>query len=382
VRILFLASDPGLGPEVPFGDSIRVALLIDAFRELGHEVEIRWSGPAPKPGPVALPPSRPLPEGARQLLRDVRELRRSRRFRRRLNDVGRPDLVFEFAAYLAPVGLSLAKRLGVPYVVEVEGPLADLRYERGTRGLRPVGDALERRRLAGAAALVTISAAMSRQLVRAGAAADRTFTVPNVVDAERFRSDPDARAAIRRRLGIDDRIVVGFHGVFSPWYGLDVLVDALAAAAAPRLALLLVGDGVERKRVERLVREHGVEESVTITGFVPHSEVPAYVDAFDVAVVPDHVWWTSPLKLFEYGAMGKPVVAARVPSVEAVAGDDEVLFVEPRSVAEIAAAVKTLADDAARRAELGRRWSERVAAEYGRPQLVQRLAEALQRAQT
>jgi glycosyltransferase involved in cell wall biosynthesis len=121
---------------------------------------------------------------------------------------------------------------------------------------------------------------------------------------------------------------------------------------------------------------------VTITGFVPHSEVPAYVDAFDVAVVPDHVWWTSPLKLFEYGAMGKPVVAARVPSVEAVAGDDEVLFVEPRSVAEIAAAVKTLADDAARRAELGRRWSERVAAEYGRPQLVQRLAEALQRAQT
>jgi glycosyltransferase involved in cell wall biosynthesis len=377
VNVLFLVSDPSLGPDVPFGDSIRVRLLIDAVRELGHDVDVRWAGPAAAPTRVAPPPERAVPEWARQLVRDLRDLARSRAFRRRLDDVGRPDVVIEFASYLAAVGEPLARRLGVPYLVEVEGPLAQLRYEGGASGLRLLGDRLERRRLRAADALLTVSQPLAQHLVSQGARADRTHVLPNVVDRARFGTDERRRVETRRRLELDDRVVVGFHGVFSPWYGLDVLVESLAFVRDDRVSLLLVGDGVERDRVERIVAERSLADRVTITGFVSHDVVPEFVDAFDVAVVPDHVWWTSPLKLLEYGAMGKPVVAARVPSVEALAAPSEVALVERRDPEALAAAVDALVADDGRRALLAHRWEERVVHEHSYPQLVGRLGDVL-----
>jgi glycosyltransferase involved in cell wall biosynthesis len=362
---------------VPFGDSIRVRLLIDALHTLGHDVDVRWAGPAPPPGPVAPRRERTVPEWARQLVRDGRDLARARRFGARLTGVGRPDVVFEFAAYLAPVGEPLARRLGVPYAVEVEGPLAQLRYAGGSRGLRFLGDRYERRRLHAADALVTVSDPLARHLVAEGARPERTHVLPNVVDRERFAPDEHRRRETRARLGVADRFVVGFHGVFSPWYGLDVLVRSLGAVEAPSVSLLLVGDGVERERVERIVAAEGLEGRVAITGFVPHDVVPGLVDAFDLAVVPDHVWWTSPLKLLEYGALNKPVVAARVPSVEALAGPREVELVEPRDPVALADAVDGLVRDAARRGEFAARWSARVAEEHSYPRLVARLDEVL-----
>jgi glycosyltransferase involved in cell wall biosynthesis len=377
MNVLFLVTDPSLGPDVPFGDSIRVRLLIDAVRELGHDVDVRWSGPAAAPTRVAPPPERAVPEWARQLVRDVRELGRSRAFRRRLEDVGEPDVVFEFASYLAPVGEPVARRLGVPYVVEVEGPLAQLRYEGGASGLRVLGDRFEQRRLRAADALLTVSDPLAQHLVGEGARPDRTHVLPNVVDRGRFAPDDRRRAAARERLGLADRVVVGFHGVFSPWYGLDVLVESLAFVGDDRVSLLLVGDGVERERVEQIVAERSLGGRVTITGFVPHDVVPEFVDAFDVAVVPDHVWWTSPLKLLEYGAMAKPVVAARVPSVEALASPSEVALVERRDPAALAAAVDALVADDGRRDALAARWRDRVAHDHSYPQLVRRLGDVL-----
>jgi glycosyltransferase involved in cell wall biosynthesis len=380
VKVLFLASDPALGPDVPFGDSIRVRLLIEALRELGHDVEVRWAGPAAPPGRVGQPRQSRVPIWARQLVRDARDLAQARSFRRSLGNVGRPDLVFEFAAYLADVGVPVSRRLSVPYVVEIEGPLAELRYERGARGLRWHGDVIERRRLAAADRVVTVSETYARRVIEDGGPAQGTIAVPNVADAARFQPNPARRDEMRARLGISDRLIVGFHGVFSPWYGLDALVEAFALVEAQDAFLLLVGDGVDREAVERLVAERGLADRVLITGFVSHDEVPGYLDALDIAVIPDHVWWTSPLKLFEYGAMRKPVIAARAISVESMAAGGEFVLVEPRSPIEIAREIDRLAGDAAHRDELAARWSARVAESHGHRQFVQQIGAVLEAA--
>lgn len=377
MRVLFLASDPALGPDVPFGDSIRVRLLIGALRELGHDVDVRWAGPAATPGRVGQPRASRVPLWVRQLVRDARDLARARAFRRSLSDVGSPELVFEFAAYLAAVGVPIARRLGVPYVVEIEGPLAELRYERGARGLRAYGDAIERRRLSAANRVVTVSEAYARRVMKEGGPAGGTIAVPNVADAARFQPDPVRRDEMRRRLGVDDRLVIGFHGVFSPWYGLDALVEAFALVESEDAFLLLVGDGVDREPVERLIAERKLGERSLITGFVSHDEVPGYLDAFDIGVIPDHVWWTSPLKLFEYGAMDKPVIAARAASIEAMAAAGEFVLVEPRSSVEIANAIDLLAADRSRRDALAARWSERVAENHGQAQFVQQIGDVV-----
>lgn len=388
MRVLFLVTDPSLGPDVPFGDAIRVRLLIEALEREGVEVDVRWAGGAGVPGRFGPPPERRAPDWLRGLARDGRSLVRAAAFARTVlaRRGPAPDLVFEFAAYLAPVGRLVARRLGVPYAVEVEGPLADLRYEAGGALLRPLGDVLERDRLRHAALVVTVSHPLAAHLVEQGAAAGRVDVLPNVADVGRFRPDPAARARTRAELGLGDEMVVGFHGVFSPWYRIDLLVEAvveagrLAAPGAPALSLLLVGDGVERQRVERRVAELGVGDRVRITGFVPHDEVPRLVDVFDVAVIPDHVWWTSPLKLFEYGAMGKAVVAPRVESIARVAGDDEVLLVEHASAAALASGIRLLADDPARRAALGEGWAARVRRDYAAETLARTFRASLERA--
>jgi glycosyltransferase involved in cell wall biosynthesis len=374
MRVLFLASDPALGPDVPFGDSIRVRLLLEALERLGHELDVRWAGPATTPLRVSPPPERRTPEGLLHVARDVRSLLRATAFAREALRGPMPDVVFEFASYLAPIGLLAARRFRVPYVVEVEGPLADLRYERGGRSLRPLGDAFERRRLRGAAAVVAVSEPLAEFLVGVGATRQRTVVIPNAVDPRRFRPDPTRRAEVRARLGFADRVVVGFHGVFAPWYRLDTLVEAIAGEE--RIALLLVGDGVERERVEAAIARTGAADQVTITGFVPHDEVAGYVDAFDLAVVAGHTWWTSPLKLFEYGAMRKPVVASRARSITAVARDHEVELVDAD---ELKPALVRLAGDPAARERLSSAWADRVDHEYTTDVLTGRLGELLDR---
>ena len=131
----------------------------------------------------------------------------------------------------------------------------------------------------------------------------------------------------------------------------------------PGASLLLVGDGPERVRIEKLARELGVP--ATFTGTVPHHELPAYLAAMDAAVVlaprgaPFHY---SPLKLAEYLAAGLPVVAPAVGQLpERLTEGLDALLVPPGDEAALGAALRHLRDDPEERARLGK--AARAAAE-------------------
>ena len=140
---------------------------------------------------------------------------------------------------------------------------------------------------------------------------------PTGVDPELFRTAPD-RDAARRRLGLDGQFVVGWIGSFRRFHALEQAVDAVAGLDGT--TLLLVGDGPERARVERLARERGV--AVRCTGTVPHDEIPEHLAAMDVALVlasSERAFHYSPLKLAEYLAAGLAVVAPRAGALAAPA---------------------------------------------------------------
>jgi glycosyltransferase involved in cell wall biosynthesis len=119
--------------------------------------------------------------------------------------------------------------------------------------------------------------------------------------------------------------------------------------------LLFVGDGPERPRIEDLARARGVH--AVFTGTVPHSELPHHLAAMDVALVVagrDEVFHYSPLKLAEYLAAGKAVVAPDVPQLAARLTDGvDVMLVRSGDVAALRRAVAQLHDDPARRARMG-----------------------------
>jgi glycosyltransferase involved in cell wall biosynthesis len=129
--------------------------------------------------------------------------------------------------------------------------------------------------------------------------------------------------------------------------------------ADPSTHLLLVGDGPLRPRFEEEVRNAGLQEAVTFVGGVAHREVPYHVAAMDVAVAPypaleEHYY--SPLKLFEYMAAGRAVVASQVGQVAEIVVDGVTgLLFQPGDRAGFVDCIWRLKKDAVLRDELGRR---------------------------
>ncbi len=325
---------------------------------------------------------RGLPTVAKTAAKDLLNWRLSRRF-----DID-PDgpwagahvtLVWQRHDLFHAAGLDLARRLKTPSVLFVPAAKVWEAEQWGTT--RPGwGRWLERRAerpsLLGADLVACGSEAVVEQVLRIGVPEARVLVTPTGVDLDLFAEPPDA-AVLRRRLGLEGRFVVGWVGSFRRFHALEQAVEA--AARVPGATLLLVGDGPERARIERLARS--LDVAATFTGTVPHHELPAYLAAMDAAVILAKrrvQFHYSPLKLAEYLAAGLPVVvpATGQPSERLTDGVDAIL-VPPHDVAALGAALRRLHDDPEERARLGKAARAAAEAEWSWDDQVRRVIEAL-----
>ncbi|MDZ7342952.1 MAG: glycosyltransferase family 4 protein, partial [candidate division KSB1 bacterium] len=184
-----------------------------------------------------------------------------------------------------------------------------------------------------------------------GVPASRIHVVPNAVDPQRFATAKNGEA-VRRHYQLQGKCVVGFVGSLKPWHGTEILLTAVRALheQATHTHLLIVGDGPGRADLEMLAQAQGVNGAVTFTGNVPYDDIPNYIAAMDITVAPykpQENFYYSPIKIFEYMIMGKPVVAGKIGQVEEVIIDGEtgVLF-EPGNIEQLTAVLAKLAVDA------------------------------------
>lgn len=160
---------------------------------------------------------------------------------------------------------------------------------------------------------------------------------------------PRDRMAARLALALPpDACVIAYAGLTFAYHGVDLLVDAFALAteSLPSALLLLVGgrDG-ERASVAEQVERRGIADRVRIVPPRPISEIPAYLAAADILVIPDTVTKASasPLKMFEYAAMARPIVATSLPALREILPTDAAHYVTPGDPAAIAAGITWLA---------------------------------------
>ena len=155
--------------------------------------------------------------------------------------------------------------------------------------------------------------------------------------------------------------IVGYAGHLYPWKGVDVLLRALAAL--PNVRGLIVGGSeaeLDLARARQLSADLGLGDRVTFTGWVRPSEVPRLLRDAAILVVPNRSMpasarYTSPLKLFEYLALGKPVVASDLPALREILRDQEnALLVPPDRPAALAAALRDVLEDSALAERLSR----------------------------
>jgi phosphatidylinositol alpha-1,6-mannosyltransferase len=183
------------------------------------------------------------------------------------------------------------------------------------------------------------------------------------VDSELFR--PDAGGADRRAsLGLADRPVVVCVSRLMPRKGQDALVRALPEIRrrVPDAALVLVGGGPSRARLEKLAQDHGVADHVVLTGSVNHADLPAWYGVGDVFAMPCRERLGGldleglGMVFLEAAACGKAVVAGRSGgSVDAVLDRQTGRLVDGRAIDEVAAVVSGLLADPSLAAAMGAR---------------------------
>jgi len=158
--------------------------------------------------------------------------------------------------------------------------------------------------------------------------------------------------------------VLGFVGFVRDWHGLDAVIRGMAEHADTPVAFTVAGEGPARPGLEALAARLGVADRVQFTGLVPHEQVPATVAGFDIALQPRVVDYASPLKIFDYMAAARAIVAPDQPNIREVLqhGRTALLFDPARQGAMWDAVAALLADPAlaarlgqAARAELERR---------------------------
>lgn len=293
----------------------------------------------------------------------------------------RPDAVMERYYNLAGAGLIYAKLRGLPSLLEVNAPLYDSPGSRKDRLDRAFGRPLRRwaRWQARAAArIVTPLATTAGALARPGTIVE----LPWGANADLFdpaRLDPATVAATRAALGIPaEAQVVAFSGSFRAWHGVETLLDALETLlpARPELRALLIGDGTERPALAARVAGWGeLGRRVVFTGRLPYTEVPRHLAVADLGVAPFEpsrhaalrhfgFYW-SPLKIFEYGAMGLPTVCPAIPPLDRIVRDGREGRLYPvGDRAGLAAAIATLLDDSAARRAMGASARRRASEEW------------------
>jgi len=211
----------------------------------------------------------------------------------------------------------------------------------------------EARVWARAAAYVAITQTLVDELLRRFGSRERIFVVP---DGAR----PAAPVTRSRSTANHEGFVAGYAGHLYPWKGVDVFVRALAQA--PGVSGLIVGGHpgeTDLARVTRLAGELGIESRVAITGLVPPREVTTRLARADVLVLPNTASaiserYTSPLKLFEYLTLGRPIVTSDLPAIREVLTDGQsAVFVPPGDAAALAAALVRIKENPALAASLG-----------------------------
>ncbi|MDP1535358.1 MAG: glycosyltransferase, partial [Rubrivivax sp.] len=202
----------------------------------------------------------------------------------------------------------------------------------------------------GADVVLPVTQVLGGHVSQRGVPAERIVVNPNCNNEANFSAAPTIAAA-NAALGWDGALVLGFTGFVRDWHGVDRVLHWMASTDAPANArLLVVGDGPARADLEALALELQLGERVRFTGVIDREHVPAHVAAFDIALQPAVVPYASPLKLFEYLALGKAIVAPRQPNIEEVLSDgSNALLFDAAAPGAFEAALTRLCADAALR---------------------------------
>jgi glycosyltransferase involved in cell wall biosynthesis len=309
------------------GSLTHITGILGAFRRSGVRVGLLTRFPIPDrlqavvdDFEVALP----LSEASR-LTWDTEQLGANASLRRAGRALARrlePTFVYQRHCPFLVAGADLAESLGVPLVLEWNGSEAWIRRNWSTGDEQAPGRAkgpldrlllaMERNVVTRASVISAVSNAAAEMAFEVGAEPSRTLVVPNAVDVAELDAELETASATRDGSGA----LLGWAGSFGPWHGAELAVRGLSKLPAD-VRLRMIGDGNERRACVDAAEALGIADRVEMTGALPRGEALRRLAECDVLLSPhtplrDQPFFGSPTKIFEYMALGKPIVVSRL----------------------------------------------------------------------
>lgn len=195
--------------------------------------------------------------------------------------------------------------------------------------------------------LIVLTGKMKEELVKSGVDEKKILISPDAVDLDIFNIKLD-RDEARKELGLPtDKTILGYTGSFKTKgmdKGIAVILEALKIVLQDRKDVIFIAVGGSAEDIEyyqSLAKNIGVSELVMLLGAVDQRRLAVYQKAFDLLLMPfpqkkHYAYFMSPLKMFEYMAAKRPIIASNLPSIREILDDDSALFVEPDSSISLA----------------------------------------------
>lgn len=389
MRILFYSPHPELPLNLDAGPGIHMREVIRAMREAGHEVKTVIMGDEQQATISPLDNDKDSEEVKSafkkftppllwQTAKDYKLLREDERGYDHLKAAiqqWKPDFIYERGYYLMTSGVRAASEFGLKHMLEMNAPYPEERMSMegksiyGNKAL-----AAEQLQIESTDRIIAVSSALKEYVTkRLQSAAEKTVITPNAIRPEQFDRHPFRRNHIRHARGFsEDHMVVGFVGSIFPYHGVDILVNALAELAPdfPELRGLIVGNGQILQQLYDLAEKRGVKDQIVWTGSMSRHFIADHISAMDITVMARSNWYGSPVKIFEYGALGKAVIAPDVTPVrDVMTHEKHGLLIEP-SVSALTAALRRLLADQPLRQRLGKEWQVKVREQHTWKQVV------------
>jgi len=232
----------------------------------------------------------------------------------------KPAFIYERYNLFNPAGVWAKKIFKVKLILEVNAPLFEERSKYDGISLNKLAKWSQKYTWNNADKVLPVTHVLAKNIISYGVEDAKIEVIANGINKAEFI---DAKHESPLKVDISNKVVIGFVGFCREWHGLDKIVDMLTLPENENLFFLIVGDGPVISDIKEQAKKLKVEERIHITGLVNRSEMPKWLVPIDIALQPAVVDYASPLKMLEYMATGKAIVAPAQGNIKELLTDSE-----------------------------------------------------------
>ncbi|WAJ70702.1 glycosyltransferase family 4 protein [Catenovulum adriaticum] len=232
----------------------------------------------------------------------------------------KPDAIYERYNLFLPAGIWASKLFNLPLLLEVNAPLYQERKKYNGISMDWLAKWSQHYCWKNANKVLPVTNVLADYIREIGVSEDKIQVIPNGINEAKFLAPTKKPSELP---DLTNKTVIGFVGFVRDWHGLDRVLEIMAKLNDPSLFFMIIGDGPAVENLKAQAESLNLSQQIYISGIIQRNRMPDWLSQVDVALQPDVVAYASPLKMLEYLALGKAIIAPNTPNIRELLVDQQ-----------------------------------------------------------